>query len=119
MLLIYSICLSLALSNLKILRDMISSTWNMPRVLKENNYYLFFLVTLPAIMNFLLCIFAIYKIYDMEGFYGILYIGLCIFAIFPLIIKISKVNLATTIVFRTAYSPIVTTSFLLILIYIN
>ena len=98
---------------------MISSTWNMPSVLKESNYYLFFLATLPAIINLLICIFAIYKIFDMEGFYGILYIAICIFVIFPLIIKISKLNLATTIVFRTAFSPIVTTSFLLILIYIN
>jgi len=91
----------------------------MPRVLKVNNYYIFFLATLPAIINFLLCIFAIYKIFDLEGLYGILYIGLCTFVILPLIIKISKLNLATTILFRTAYSPIVVTSFLLILIYIN
>ena len=97
---------------------MTGSTWNMPRALKENNYYFFFLATFPAIINFLICIFAIYKIFDMEGLHGILYVGLCTFVIFPLIIKISKLNLTTTILFRTAYSPIVITSFLLVLIFI-
>jgi hypothetical protein len=119
MLLIYSICLAISLVNLKILRDMISSTWNMPSILKESNYYLFFLATLPAIINLLISIFAIYKIFNTEGFYGILYIALCLFVISPLIIKISKLNLATTIVFRTAFSPAVITSFLLLLIFIN
>jgi hypothetical protein len=119
MLLIFIISLSLSLMNLQILREMISSSWNMPRVLKESSYYLFFLATLPAIVNLFISIFSVYKIFDMEGFYGFLYIGLCIFIFHPLILKITKINILTTILFRTAFSPIVITTFLLIVIFLK
>ena len=118
MLSIYIICVTISLMNLQILRGMISSTHNMPRVLKENSYYLFFFATVPIIINFLICIFSTYKVIDLEGFSGIFYIGLSVL-ILPLIIKITKLTFFTTIIFRTAFSPTLITSMLLILIYSN
>jgi len=119
MLSIYIICVTISLLNLQILRGMISSTYNMPLVLKENSYYLFLFATLPIIINFLICIFSTYKVFDLEGFSGIFYIGLCVLIFFPLMIKVTKLTFFTTIIFRTAFSPIVITSLLLILIYSN
>ena len=117
-LLIFMTCLSLSLMNMQIIRDMISNDFNMPRILKENIYFLFFLATLPAIINLFICIFSVYSIFEVEGLYGFIYIGICLI-LHPLILVFTKSNLFTTILFRTAFSPIVTTTVLSIYIFLE
>lgn len=99
-----TIGLGISVFSLNVVNKMIrGGTSGLPRVLRSS-MGLFFLITIPTIINFCLSIFFVYKLFDIYGLFGFAHLWIAI-AFVTIFIKAKHVFI--NIVLNSAYSALV------------